>query len=85
MLHTLSRGDPGGDPESRPWLRCTCEPFSKHALCEHIEYCRTLTIPLMKDVAHSADIVGARSTRGRIRDPFATAKSKAAAKKEASG
>ena len=32
------RNHPGGDPGSRPWLCCACEPFSKYAMCEHVEY-----------------------------------------------
>ena len=77
------RDHPSGVSDSWPYLRCTCEAFSKYGPCEHVEYARTLKIPNMRDAPNSADNIDViPSTRGRRRGTYTTASGKAAAAKK---
>ena len=77
------RDHPSGAPDTWPYLRCTCRPFSQHAPCEHVEYAKTLDIPDMKDTPNSSDNVPEVLKRGRKKGSHTTARGKAAAFKKA--
>ena len=73
------RDHPASTGDSWPFLRCTCDPFSKYASCEHREYARTLPIAAMREDPVSSDNIAAPSRRGRAQGSHTTARGKAAA------
>ena len=81
----IVRDHPSGVSDTWPYLRCTCQPFSKHSACEHIEYAKTLEIPNMEDQPNSRGNlsgVDSSSKKGRKRGSYTTARGKAAAAKK---
>ena len=78
-LAYVVRDHPASVPDSWPFLRCTCTPFSLHGTCEHVEYARTLPVPGMKDLPNSGDNIAAPTRRGRPPGTHSTSQGKARA------
>ena len=77
------RDHPSGVSDTWPYLRCTCDQFSKHSGCEHIEYVKSLDILNMQDQPNSRDSLSAPLQKmGRKRGSCTTARGKAAAAKK---
>lgn len=77
------RDPPSGVSDTWHNLRCSCQPFSKHSGCEHIEYAKTLKIPNMQDQPNSRNnLSDPPSKKGRKRGSYTTAHGKAAAAKK---